>query len=96
MILLGDPAQLPPAHKHIYGSVFFQKFEFYMLKEIVRQKDKEFQNILQRFRVGKQTEADIELFRNKTIDLAQIDPTGTFVFVQNQQTRNSINEYFLD
>jgi hypothetical protein len=36
LILLGDPGQLPPVHVHIYDNDLFMRFEFYVLKEIVR------------------------------------------------------------
>ncbi len=52
IVLLGDPLQLPAIHSSVYSNPMFTTFNFYILKEVQRQDNPTFQNILSKVRVG--------------------------------------------
>jgi ATP-dependent DNA helicase PIF1 len=84
LVLLGDFLQLPPVNeneKFVFESDTWHKCEFetVYLDEIVRQKDKMFQTILNEIRLGKPSQKSLELLLSrKNVDLtndAGIKPT---------------------
>ncbi len=57
IILLGDPLQLPAIRTSIYSSIIFSTyFQFHILKEVQRQDNPVFQQLLSKVRVGQHDE----------------------------------------
>ena len=104
MIAVGDLYQLPPLKdKKIYdvpgsnddpnpirlhGSLWQENFLFHELKQVVRQKDQEFAELLNRVREGKMTEIDEAKLQTRvtTLDDKEHFTDALHVYGTNQQT----------
>ncbi|OWA54846.1 hypothetical protein BV898_19239 [Hypsibius exemplaris] len=61
IILLGDPAQLQAVGKHIWREDQFKMFQVVVLREVKRQSDTPFIELLNRMRLGNLTDADMQM-----------------------------------
>lgn len=84
VILVGDCYQLPPVEANIKGFFFeseafaFGNFKPLVLKKVYRQNDKKFIDILNRIRIAKHSETDIEFLKNRQfpeLNYALLDTT---------------------
>jgi len=85
IILVGDFFQLPPvskgATKFIFEtSLFWETCDnFWQLREVWRQSDPKFCNLLHRVRVGESTDEDFDILASRlNADLGPIEPTKLF------------------
>jgi ATP-dependent DNA helicase PIF1 len=84
VILVGDFFQLPPVSKSLKfifeTSLFWETCDnFWELREVWRQTDPIFCNLLHRLRIGESTEDDLELLKSRLdVDLGDIEPTKLF------------------
>ncbi len=104
IILFGDLFQLPPVAKKEaceflndkYGGIFFfnspaynnGNFKFYELEEVFRQTDKNFKSILNKIRVGKFSDDDINSLNEHVVDEV---PRRVVQIVPKKDEANKIN-----
>ncbi len=97
ILLIGDTFQLPPVTKkedwHILSQFYESEFFFsarvmtqikplYIeLKKVYRQKEKEFIDMLNRIRVGKQESADIQLLNSKVVENQTQEEFENYIFL---------------
>lgn len=97
VLLIGDTFQLPPVTKkedwHILSQFYESEFFFsarvmtqikplYIeLKKVYRQKEKEFIDMLNRIRVGKQESADIQLLNSKVVENQTQEEFENYIFL---------------
>jgi ATP-dependent DNA helicase PIF1 len=76
IILLGDPAQLPPVKGEpcFADPVFARHFKPLVLRQVVRQQDKEFLKILYSIRLGEKTEETIQFLRDHILHSQGVRP----------------------
>ena len=99
IVLLGDPAQLPPIGNHIWKQKDFGRFKVIVLRESQRQKDKVFVGILNRMRVGKLTHEDWLTLNTRMIsedDALNMDPALTLMLYPRNIDRDYYNQRVMD
>ena len=103
VILVCDLYQLPPVqleqNKYFFETETFAfgNFKPIVLKKIYRQDDKQFIDVLNRIRIGKQTQADIDWLNQRDtsdkVNYALLDTTCLF---PTNDEANKLNEYRLN
>ena len=92
VILVGDFFQLPPiSGKFIFEtSLFWETCDsFWELREVWRQTDPKFCNLLHRLRIGESTEADLEILCERKNAVLSLEPTKLFAKNMNVDRINS-------
>ena len=95
IILLGDPAQLPPIGNHIWQQREFGIFTVLVLRESQRQKDVVFIDILNRMRRGQLTDEDFRLLHQHKISEAEaleMDQLRSLMLFPRNVERDSYNQ----
>lgn len=111
LILLGDPSQLSPVVKtkdeqefldDTYGGRFFfhapvfRDINILHFDKIFRQKDREFIEVLNRVRMGRETSRDLAYLNARVMDSDSFRKEGNFVYIGlTNRTVNGINERML-
>ena len=96
VVMFGDIAQLPPV-----GTTFFvtplwrNHFKTLLLKDIVRQNDPHFINVLGNLRIGKVSNDILTTLQSRKANLNDIDPLTTTVVVSRRKSRDELNEIFV-
>ena len=102
VILVGDCYQLPPVESNTKGFFFeseayaFGNFKPVVLTKVYRQNDKKFIDCLNRIRVAKHTEADIEFLQKRqfpNLNYALLDTTCLY---PTNKEADMLNEYRLN
>ena len=99
IILMGDPTQLPAIERDIFDSFLWRKFSIVMLKDIRRQDDETFQNMLSTIRLGKTNSEIDHILRSKVVsidDIDAIDLSNAAIICSFRRERNHWNSIFLD
>jgi ATP-dependent exoDNAse (exonuclease V) alpha subunit len=106
LVLLGDWCQLPPINyeddKHKYAfqnpiwDTIFTKENTVVLKHIMRQDNKEFQNILNGIRIGKLEKSDIEVLASRLVKDVPNNITRLFPIKKDIDTLNKVKLDELD
>ena len=102
IILVGDCYQLPPVESTTKG--FFFESEAYnsgnfkpvVLKKIYRQNDKDFINCLNRVRIAKHTDADIDYLKKRQFNDMNYALLDTTCLYPTNREADILNEYRLD
>ncbi len=99
VILMGDPAQLPAISGHIFNTELWKRFEIVMLRNVTRQDDKTFQDLLSKIRVGTVTsEIDAtlksRLIEARTLDDINIDDAA--IICSTRKERDAWNKRYLE
>ena len=109
MIFFGDLFQLPPVYndeqndylRDRFGGIYFffcdayknGNFHFRELKEVFRQKDSEFVDLLNNVRVGKITSKQIDMLNSRYVEDI---PNGVMMLVPTRREAENINNLKLD
>lgn len=109
MIFFGDLFQLPPVYndeqndylRDRFGGIYFffcdayknGNFHFRELKEVFRQKDSEFIDLLNNVRVGKITSKQIDMLNSRYVEDI---PNGVMMLVPTRREAENINNLKLD
>ena len=96
IILLGDPAQLPPIGMTFFRTALWMKFKVLLLKDVVRQVDPAFVKLLASLRNGEPTEHAIDMLQSRAATFHAVDPTTTTIVVSRRKTRDQLNEAFIN
>lgn len=92
-ILVGDPGQLQPIGSSVYNHPIFKTLEFLILRDIIRQTDQDFMQLLHRIRLGQPTDNDVNWMYNNMTTMDQIDFDTTTVIVATNYERQEINNH---
>lgn len=103
VIMFGDMLQLPPVqaeqNKYFFETEAFAfgNFKSIVLNKIYRQNDKQFIDVLNRIRIGKQTQSDIDwLNKRDTSDKVNYALLDTTCLYPTNDEANKLNEYRLN
>lgn len=94
VILFGDPLQLPPVKKHIYTKEMIDPFSIILLKEVRRQSNVEFINMLNRIRIGQPSKEDILMLKSRVVSCEEMPDSSSsdvLVLVAKKDQRDEIN-----
>ena len=100
IILMGDPAQLPAIAHDIFDTYLWRdKFSIVMLKDIKRQNDQTFQQMLSTIRLGKTNDDIDSILRSKVMtddEVDNVDLTNGAIICSLRKERDAWNSHFLD
>ncbi|OQV24828.1 putative ATP-dependent DNA helicase PIF1 [Hypsibius exemplaris] len=94
IVLLEDPAQLQVVGKHIWRKDQFSIFQVVVLREVKRQSDTPFIELLNRMRLGNLTDADTQILATRFITrekLIELDMTRGAVLFPFRKEKNAYN-----
>ena len=100
IILMGDPAQLPAIEHDIFDTYLWRdKFSIVMLKDIKRQNDQTFQQMLSTIRLGKTNDDIDSILRSKVMtddEVDNVDLSNGAIICSLRKKRDAWNSHFLD
>ncbi|OWA51139.1 putative ATP-dependent DNA helicase PIF1 [Hypsibius exemplaris] len=94
LTLLGDPVELQAVGKHIWREDQFSIFQVVVLREVKRQSDTPFIELLNRMRLGNLTDADMQMLAKRLITrerLIELDMTRGAVLFPFRKEKNAYN-----
>ena len=101
VLLMGDPAQLPAIDQDIFDTFLWRKLDIIILKDVKRQNDEVFQQLLSTVRMGRTSTHINSILTSRVLPIIDItninlDDPGAAIICSLRKERDEWNNVFLE